>query len=166
MNNKPILLLVDDRKDNRLAMKIALKRESYDIQEATNGQEAVDICKKINPDIILMDAMMPIMDGYDETKAIREIEEFKRTPILMVTALTEKDDKIKALDIGVNDFISKPFDKTELLIRVNSLVSLYLEFLHKEEKLVELNKELDKHKNNLEIKVEEEIQKRKNNENN
>ena len=124
MQNNPIILIVDDLKDNRLAMKIALKRENYDIKEAVNGQEAIELCKFLKPDIILMDAMMPVMDGYEATKIIKEMEDFNRTPILMVTALTEKNDKIKALNIGVNDFISKPFDKHELIARCKSYISL------------------------------------------
>jgi len=124
MDNELSILIVDDLKDNRLAIKIALKKEGYILHEAVNGKEAVDKCKELKPDVILMDAMMPIMDGYEATQVIRSIEEFNRTPILMITALSEKDDKIKALKIGVNDFISKPFDKHELIARCSSYANL------------------------------------------
>jgi len=124
MNNKLLILIVDDMKDNRLALKIALKKENYLLHEAVNGEEAVTKCKELKPDVILMDAMMPTMDGYAATKTIRKIEEFSRTPILMVTALSEKDDKIKALEAGVNDFISKPFNKHELIARCKSYTNL------------------------------------------
>jgi len=117
-----LILIVDDAKDNRLAIKISLKNENYILEEAANGQEAVDKCKELNPspDVILMDAMMPILDGYEATKEIRALEGFDRVPILMITALSDKEDKIKALEVGVNDFISKPFDKQVLIARCRS----------------------------------------------
>ena len=118
------ILIVDDLLDNRLAIKIALKKEGYKLYEAANGEEALQKCIELTPDVILMDGMMPVMDGYEATKAIRNLEEFKRTPILMITALSEKDDKIKALNFGVNDFISKPFDKHELIARCKSYANL------------------------------------------
>jgi EAL domain-containing protein (putative c-di-GMP-specific phosphodiesterase class I)/CheY-like chemotaxis protein len=124
LKNKPIVLIVDDLKDNRLAIKIALKNEKYELHEAINGQEAIVKCKELNPDVILMDAMMPVMDGYEATKTIRQIEEFNRTPILMITALNQKDDKIKAIEYGISDFITKPFGKHELIARCKSYVSL------------------------------------------
>ncbi len=115
-----LILIVDDAKDNRLAIKISLKNENYILVEAANGQMAVDKCKKLKPDVILMDAMMPVLDGYEATKEIRALEGFDRVPILMITALSGKEDKIKALEAGVNDFISKPFDKQELIARCRS----------------------------------------------
>jgi len=124
MENKPLILIVDDMKDNRLIIKMALKKEGYVLEEALNGQEAVKRCQELKPDVILMDAIMPIMNGYHATEAIRKIEEFNRTPILMITSLNEKNDKIKALKAGVNDFISKPFDKYELIARCNSYANL------------------------------------------
>ncbi|RLA80323.1 MAG: hypothetical protein DRG78_11190 [Epsilonproteobacteria bacterium] len=123
MSNKPIVLIVDDLKDNRLAINIALKKEDYILQEATNGEEVLELCKTLKPDIILMDAIMPIMDGFEATKKIRDIKEFERIPILMITSLDQKDDKIKALNVGVNDFISKPFNKHELIARCKSYIS-------------------------------------------
>ena len=124
MKNKLLILIVDDMKDNRLIIKMALKKEGYTLEEASNGQEALQKCQELKPDVILMDAIMPVMDGYHATEAIRKIEEFKRTPVLMITSLNEKSDKIKALKAGVNDFISKPFDKHELVARCNSYANL------------------------------------------
>jgi CheY-like chemotaxis protein len=124
MDKRLLILIVDDLKDNRLAIKIALKNEGYILEEASNGSEALSKCKELKPDVILMDVIMPVMDGYEATKEIRKIEEFNRVPILMITALSEKDDKIKALDIGVNDFISKPFNKHELIARCKSYANM------------------------------------------
>jgi len=124
MSNKITILIVDDLKDNRLSIKIALKKEGYILEEAFNGKEAIEKCKELEPDVILMDAIMPVMDGYEATKTIRAIKEFDRVPILMITALGDKDDMIKALECGVNDFITKPFDKHELIARCKSYANL------------------------------------------
>jgi len=124
MKNKPLILIVDDMKDNRLIIRMALKKENYILEEALNGQEALQKCQEFKPDVILMDAIMPVMDGYQATEAIRKMEEFNRTSILMITSLNEKSDMIKALKAGVNDFISKPFDKHELIARCSSYANL------------------------------------------
>ena len=122
--DKILILIVEDIEDNRLLIKTALKKENYFFEEASDGQEAIDKCKNLKPDIILMDAMMPVMDGFEATKALRTLDEFKRTPILMITSLNKKDDKIKALEYGVDDFISKPFDIQELIARCRSYASI------------------------------------------
>ncbi len=124
MENKATILIVDDLKDNRQLIKMALKREGYFLAEATNGQEALQKTIEIEPDVILMDAMMPLMDGYEAIKILREIKKFDRIPILMITALNKKEDMIKALEYGVNDFITKPFDKNILIARCKSYVNL------------------------------------------
>ena len=142
-------------------IKLSLKKSgTYRFLEATNGKEGVDIAIKELPHIILMDAVMPVMGGFEAIELLRANPLTKKIPILMISGLDRKDDKVKALESGISDFISKPFDKTELIIRVNSLLSLYIEFLQKEQTLIALNKELDEHKNNLELKVQEEIEKR------
>jgi len=114
------ILIVDDLQINRMTIKISLKNEGYQFFEATNGLEAIQRAGEIKPDIILMDALMPIMDGFEATREIRNIEEIQRIPILMITSLDQKEDKIKALASGVNDFISKPFDQFELKARCKS----------------------------------------------
>ena len=124
MKTNPKVLIVDDQDDNRFTLKIVLKNENYDFIEAVNGEDAVAKAIEHTPDIILMDAMMPIMDGFEATKAIRNIGSLERTPILMVTALSEKEDRIHALESGVNDFVSKPFDKHEVIARCRSYVNM------------------------------------------
>lgn len=150
----PTVLIVDDLKNNRLMVQLALSESrQYNFLEAANGQEAVELAIKELPHIILMDAMMPVLDGFEAIKLIRENEKTKKIPILMVSALDKKDDKVKALKSGISDFISKPFDTTELIIRVNSLISLYMEFLEKEQELREINED-------LEAKVKEKLDRR------
>ncbi|MDP3302099.1 MAG: EAL domain-containing protein [Sulfuricurvum sp.] len=124
MKTNPRVLIVDDQDDNRFTLKIVLKNENYDFIEAVNGEDAVAKAIEYSPDIILMDAVMPIMDGFEATKAIRNIGSLERTPILMVTALSEKEDRIHALESGVNDFVSKPFDKHEVIARCRSYVNM------------------------------------------
>ena len=124
MNKKPIILIVDDQDDNRFAIKLALKKEEYEFLEAENGVQALEVAKQTKPDVILMDAIMPEMDGFDTTRELRNSVELERVPVLMITALNEKEDRIRALDAGVNDFITKPFDKHELIARCRSYVSM------------------------------------------
>ncbi len=121
---KRMILIVDDVSVNRMTIKLSLKGEDYDFVEASNGIEAIEKAQERHPDVILMDAMMPEMDGFEATKKIREIEAIQRTPILMITSLENKDDKIYALEAGVNDFVSKPFDKTELKARCRAYTQL------------------------------------------
>lgn len=122
--NKTVVLIVDDQRNNRQLIKLSLDGENYQFIEASDGLKAIDMCREHNPDIILMDAIMPKMDGFEATRFLREIEEFKRTPILMITILSNKEDRIKAIECGVNDFITKPFDKLELIARCKSYVNL------------------------------------------
>ena len=123
---KSTILIVDDVPVNRMTIKMSLKNENYIFIEATNGEEAIMQAQKHNPDVILMDAVMPVMDGFEATQNIRMIESIQRTPILMITSLEEREDKIRALDVGVNDFISKPFDKEELKARCKSYAQISL----------------------------------------
>ncbi|MFA6138144.1 MAG: response regulator [Sulfurimonas sp.] len=132
------ILIVDDVKENRLIVKLTLKKGGkYQFYEASNGKEGVDIAIKELPHIILMDAIMPVMDGFEAIKILRENPSTKRIPIIMISSLDNKDDKVKILQCGSSDFISKPFDSTELIIRVNSLLTLYIQFLVKKQELQE-----------------------------
>lgn len=124
MSEKIKILIVDDHQVNRMTLKLSLKDDEYEFFEATNGLEAIQKATEVNPDVILMDALMPYMDGFEATKEIRDIEEIRRVPILMITSLDQKEDKIKALQFGVNDFISKPFDKLELKARCKSYAQI------------------------------------------
>jgi len=141
MDRKISILIVDDLKENRLTIKIALKNENYIFYEAVNGEEAIKICKELKPDVILMDAIMPLLDGFDATNTIRKMEEFKHISILMITSLNHQDDKIKALKCGVNDFISKPFDKQELIARCKSYAQLSIDIYKRKEAEQELEKQ-------------------------
>ena len=116
------ILIVDDIALNRMTIKLSLKEEDYTFIEAKDGKEAIQKALAEVPDLILMDAMMPVMDGFEATQEIRKIDEIQRIPILMITSLDSKEDKIRALECGVNDFINKSFDKLELKARCKSYI--------------------------------------------
>jgi len=141
---KGTILIADDIAENRELVKHILKRSDYDILEAADGKEAVEMALKHVPDLILMDAMMPVMSGFEASKAIRETDRIQNIPILMITALNDMGNKIKALECGINDFISKPFDRTEMLARINTTVMLHRKLLKKEKELLELTQNLEK----------------------
>ena len=124
INKTATILIADDEPTNRLVAKIALTKDNYEIIEATNGLEAIELAKQYKPDVILMDAMMPKMNGFEAIAKIKEIDLLKDIPILMITALDTKEDKIKAFESGANDYLSKPFDMQELLLRVRSFVKM------------------------------------------
>ncbi len=123
MPEKPLILIIDDLKSNRMVIKKVLG-DSYNFIEARDGQEALDILNSYEPMIILIDAIMPNMDGFETIKRIKKIEKFKRTPILMITSLGDMKTKVKALKYGVNDFLTKPFDKCELRARCESFIEM------------------------------------------
>ena len=122
MNNIPTVLIVDDLEENRLMIKFSLKKEGYIFVEAADGKDGLEKALEIKPEIILADAVMPVMDGFEMIRQLRTDDRMKRTPILMITALKDHEDKIKALECWVTDFIHKPFDKLELILRCRSYI--------------------------------------------
>lgn len=141
---KATILIADDIAENRELVKHILKRSNYNILEAADGKEAVEVALERQPELILMDAMMPVMSGFEASQVIRETGPIQNIPILMITALNDMQNKLKALECGVNDFISKPFDKTEMLARIDTTIMLHQKLLKKEKELLELNQNLEK----------------------
>ena len=111
------VLICDDQPDIVNALKIYLKPEGYRLYEAANGQQAVDIVKNNEIHLILLDVMMPVMDGVTATAKIRE---FSNAPIILLTAKSETEDKVLGLNVGADDYITKPFAPVEVLARVKS----------------------------------------------
>jgi putative two-component system response regulator len=124
MDKKAKILLVDDEERNLRLMKLLLTSFGYDVLTASNGREALEKVHDIPPDVILLDIMMPQIDGFEVAKQLKREEETKIIPIVMVTALNEVEDRVKALEAGADDFLNKPVDKTELRARVQSLVKV------------------------------------------
>ena len=116
------ILICDDQKDIVNALKIYLTPEGSDLYEAYNGQEAVELCRKTPMDLILLDVMMPVMDGVTATAKIRE---FSNAPIILLTAKSETEDKVLGLNVGADDYITKPFVPVEVLARIRSQLRRY-----------------------------------------
>jgi len=112
------ILVVDDIDDNILLLNTVLKRAKYNVISATRGAEALEKISSDNPDIILLDVMMPDIDGFEVLRRLRSDPEHKDTPILMLTALHNEDDVIEADKIGATDYITKPFKTDDLLERI------------------------------------------------
>lgn len=119
------ILLVEDNLLNQRIVLFSLKKFNHEVTIANNGQEAVDKFKENKFDVILMDIMMPVMDGLEATVKIREIEEIhkpdKRTPIIALTANTMDNDRTKCLSYGMDEFMSKPFEIEKLKLIFNKL---------------------------------------------
>ncbi len=121
---KPVILIVDDEARNLRLMEALLTPEGYNIAKAANGREALDRVMETSPDVILMDVMMPVMDGFETTRLLKQDAETRSIPIVMVTALQDIHNRIKALEAGADDFLSKPVDKLELRTRIQTLVKV------------------------------------------
>jgi CheY-like chemotaxis protein len=116
------ILIVDDTKHVVVLLKHFCSKAGYATIEAYEGKEALKKVNDENPDLMLLDAMMPEMSGFEVCQTLRNNEKTKLLPIIMVTALSEIDDRIKALNIGVDDFISKPVDELLLITKIKSLL--------------------------------------------
>ncbi len=114
------ILVVDDDKNTRRLLRAVLEPEGYTVVEAENGQKAMELLDTEHVDLIVLDIMMPVMDGYEFTKTLREAGE--NLPILMVTAKQLPDDRYKAFLAGTDDYITKPIDKKEMLLRIKALL--------------------------------------------
>lgn len=119
------ILICDDEKDIVSALKIYLMNPEYQLFEAYNGKEAIEIVERESIDLILMDIMMPVMDGIT---AMAKIRETSTVPIIILSAKGEDADKILGLNVGADDYITKPFNPLEVTARVNSQLRRYLKF--------------------------------------
>ncbi|MCR5082408.1 MAG: response regulator transcription factor [Parasporobacterium sp.] len=114
------ILVVDDEEKIREIIKKYAEFENHEISEAANGMEAVEACKKEDFDIIIMDIMMPELDGFS---ACKEIFKTKKIPVIMLSARGEEYDKIHGFELGIDDYVVKPFSPRELMMRVNVVVN-------------------------------------------
>ena len=123
--NQPKILVVDDDKEIVGAIKKRLEMEDYEIITAYDGLEAMDVLMEQEVQLLIIDVMMPKMDGLSATMKIRES---KNIPIIILSAKTEESDKILGLSMGADDYISKPFRPDELVARVKSQLRRYMQF--------------------------------------
>lgn len=114
------ILIVDDEEKIRELIKKYAVFEGYDVEEASNGMHAIETCKTKDFDLIIMDVMMPELDGFSAVRAIRE---FKDIPVLMLSARGEEYDKIHGFEIGIDDYVVKPFSPKELMMRAKVIIS-------------------------------------------
>ncbi len=145
MKKQRKILIVDDEETNIKLLSAVLIPEGYKILAAKNGIEALEIVSKDPPDLILLDIMMPEMDGYEVCKRLKADKDTRIIPVIMITALSDRKDKLKAVDVGADEFLSKPVDTTELQVRVRSL--LRIKRYHEE--LLESYKELERQNKKL-----------------
>ena len=116
------ILIVDDDPHIRELARVFLKAEGFDIYEAGDGIEALDVLEKVRADMVVLDIMMPNMDGWELTQQLRAAYDI---PILMLTAKGETSQKIKGFELGTDDYLVKPFDPPELVVRVKALLKRY-----------------------------------------
>ena len=119
MNKEATLLIVDDEERIRRLLKMYLERENYEIEEAENGEEALEKALKTDYDLILLDLMLPGMDGIDVCQKLREK---KATPVIMLTAKGEESNRVEGFEVGADDYIVKPFSPREVVLRVKALL--------------------------------------------
>lgn len=118
------ILIIDDHPTNVELIRKQLQGYPYDLESAANGAEGLDKIRSWRPDLVLLDLMMPEMSGYDVCRIVKSDKELRFIPVIVITALSELDDKLKAIEMGADDFLLKPFNKLELDTRVRSLLKL------------------------------------------
>ena len=123
-SERDVVLAVDDNEQNLQLLEEYLSTWGYDVALARDGREALQLYPRINPSVIVLDVMMPVMDGYEACGCIKAEPAGRTIPILMLTALTGTEDKIKALECGADDFLNKPINKDELRTRIRSLIRI------------------------------------------
>ena len=113
------ILVVDDEPDLRDAVRVYLEMHGYSVLQAADGQEAVEKVRTTLPDLVVLDVMMPVMDGI---AALQQIRTLSAVPVIMLTVKGDEDDKVRALRLGADDYVTKPFSQRELLARIESVL--------------------------------------------
>ena len=122
------VLVVDDDEQNRTLLRDPLEARGYEVEEAENGMQAVQKIARRSPDVILLDVMMPRIDGFEVCRRLRKDPKTTHIPILMITALSERGDRLMGIQAGANDFLNKPIDIQDVILRVGNAV--YAKHLH------------------------------------
>jgi DNA-binding response OmpR family regulator len=122
---KKRILVVDDEQINLEFFDVMLSKLGFDVRKAENGQEALDAVRKLRPDLVILDNIMPRLSGWEVTKILKtspEYAEFSDTPIIMFSALDDVKDKVEGLELGADDYITKPFNFAEVLARIRAIL--------------------------------------------
>lgn len=137
-NNSALVLMVDDNPNNLALLGYSLKKNKYRVAEAENGQKALEFIEHTKPDIILLDVMMPGLDGYDVCQRLKDNEDTKNIPVIFLSAKSDSESTLKGLKIGAVDYIGKPFNKLELIAKIKT----HLELKRTREELAAMNSQL------------------------
>ncbi|MDQ1151672.1 MULTISPECIES: response regulator transcription factor [Sphingobacterium] len=121
-SSKQKILIVDDEKDILDLIAFNLNREGYQVSTAQNGEEAINVAKQVNPDLIILDVMMPKMDGIEACRIMRAMPEFKSTFMVFLTARSEEYSEIAGFHVGADDYIAKPIKPRALMSRINAIL--------------------------------------------
>ena len=113
------ILVVDDEEKVRVLIRKYAEFEGYEVEEAADGMSAIEMCRKEKFDLIVLDVMMPELDGFS---ACREIRKFSQIPVLMLSARGEEYDRIHGFELGVDDYVTKPFSPKELMLRIQAII--------------------------------------------
>lgn len=122
MNTNQKILVVDDERDIVDLISYNLTKEGYQVYQAYNGRDAIEIAKQANPDLIILDVMMPEMDGIEACRLMRSMPEFKHTFMIFLTARSEEYSEIAGFNVGADDYIAKPIKPRALMSRINAIL--------------------------------------------
>ena len=123
MMDQKKILVVDDEPIGRQLLQAVLLPEGYDVEVAENGMDAIAKMRSFLPDLVLLDVMMPGMDGYETMRKVKVDTSISHIPVIYITALDDRDSRIRGLESGANDYIAKPFDRIEILTKIKNLIS-------------------------------------------
>ncbi|MBN8198265.1 response regulator [Thalassospira povalilytica] len=122
LNERPKVLIAEDEETIVESLSFLMEKEGYDVRVATDGQTAISMIAHDAPDMVLLDVMMPGCDGFEVVRAVRSDANTKLIPIMMLTAKTREVDRRKGLELGVDDFVTKPFSTRDVVSRVRALL--------------------------------------------
>ncbi|MCK2166889.1 MULTISPECIES: response regulator transcription factor [Thalassospira] len=123
MTERPKVLIAEDEETIVESLSFLMEKEGYDVSVATDGQMAIAMIVRDLPDMVLLDVMMPGCDGFDVVRAVRENPQTRPVPIMMLTAKTREVDRRKGLELGVDDFVTKPFSTRDVVSRVKAMLA-------------------------------------------
>lgn len=145
-DRKPLVLVVDDMPRNLQVLSTILDNEGYDITFANNGKQAIEVANSASPDLILLDVMMPEMDGFEACKILKSNDKTKDIPIIFITGRSQSEDIVEGFKAGAVDYVTKPFNTIEMISRIQN----HLELKLSKDKMVETNHKLEEYRNELE----------------
>jgi len=138
-DKKPLVLIVDDDESIRLLLKKQVERDGYAVAMAADGLSGITAARTLLPDVVLLDALMPDTDGFEVAEALKSAEATRSAPIIMITALGDRESKLRALKAGVQEFVTKPIDRDEVSLRIRNVLVLkeYSNFLADQNRILE-----------------------------